>query len=77
MDVSLQLTVAPEIASTNLRPHLVLWAPLMKTAYIIELTVAWKNAVEKLCCAEQWRQSISVRDTIPKSSKLKNDAEDL
>lgn len=36
-----------EIATTNLRPDLVLWSPSLHIVYIIELTVPWEDAVEE------------------------------
>lgn len=47
VDIGHQLIFPPEIASTTLRPDMVLWSPLMKSVYIIELTVPWENAVEE------------------------------
>ena len=37
----------PEIATTNLRPDLVLWSSSQQTVYIIELTVPLEDAVEE------------------------------
>ncbi|KAJ8251061.1 hypothetical protein GJAV_G00216820 [Gymnothorax javanicus] len=36
-----------EIATTNLRPDLALWSSSLHSAYIIELTVPWEDAVEE------------------------------
>ena len=38
-DLDKKLCFPPEIASTNLRPDLVLWSPSLKIVHIIELTV--------------------------------------
>lgn len=46
-DIGQQLVFPPEMASTNLRPDLVLWSPSLKTAYITELTVPWENSIEE------------------------------
>jgi len=35
----------PEIATTSLRPDMVLWSSSLKV-YIMELTVPWENSVE-------------------------------
>jgi len=35
------------IATTNLRPDLVLWSASLKQVYIVQLTVPWQNAVEE------------------------------
>ena len=37
-----------EIASTNLRPDLVLWSASLKLVYIIKLTVPLEGAVEEV-----------------------------
>lgn len=47
VDIGHQLTFPPEIASTTLRPDMVLWSPSVKSVYILELTVPWENAVEE------------------------------
>lgn len=47
VDIGQQLIFPPEIASTNLRPDLVLWFLSLKTAYIVELTVPWENFIEE------------------------------
>lgn len=44
-DIARQLTFPPEIASTSLRPDLVLWST--KSVYIIELTVLWQDTLEE------------------------------
>lgn len=38
----------PEIATTNLRPNLMLWSSSLRRVYIIELTVPWEDAVEEV-----------------------------
>ncbi|KAG7525969.1 hypothetical protein JOB18_034423 [Solea senegalensis] len=45
-DLSTKLCIPAEIASTNLRPDLVLWSASLKLVYIIKLTVPWESAVE-------------------------------
>ena len=47
MDLSPRLYFPPEIATTNLRPDLVLWSSSTKKVYIVELTVPWEDAVEE------------------------------
>ncbi len=42
-----KLTFPSEIATTTLRPGLVLWFNSCQLAYIIELTVPWEDAVEE------------------------------
>ena len=46
-DLDTRLCFPAEIASTNLRPDLVLWSASLKLVYIIELTVPWEGAVEE------------------------------
>ena len=46
-DIGRQLVFPPEIATTTLRPDLVLWSPSLKKVYIIELTVPWEDAVDE------------------------------
>ncbi|XP_061570034.1 synaptonemal complex protein 2-like [Cololabis saira] len=43
-DVGRQLMFPKEIATTTLRPDLVLWSPSLKKVYIVELTVPWEDA---------------------------------
>ena len=47
VDLSPRLYFPPEIATTNLRPDLVLWSSSTKKVYIVELTVPWEDAVEE------------------------------
>ena len=47
MDLSQRLYFPPEIATTNLRPDLVLWSSSTKKVYIVDLTVPWEDAVEE------------------------------
>lgn len=47
LNIDRQLVFPPEIATTTLRPDLVLWFPSLKKVYIIELTVPWEDAVEE------------------------------
>ena len=47
VDIGQQLIFPPEIASTNLRPNMVLWSPSRRSVYVIELTVPWENSVEE------------------------------
>lgn len=42
-----KLTFPSEIATTTLRPDLVLWSNSCQLAYIIKLTVPWEDAVEE------------------------------
>lgn len=42
-----QLVFPSEIATTTLRPDLVLWSPSIKKVYIIELTVPWEDSMEE------------------------------
>ncbi|XP_049901864.1 uncharacterized protein LOC126391274 [Epinephelus moara] len=44
-DLEQRLYFPTEIATTNLRPDLVLWSPSIRSVYIIELTVPWEDAV--------------------------------
>lgn len=46
-DLNHRLCFPSEIATTNLRPDLVLWSSSLRTVYIIELTVPWEAAVEE------------------------------
>ena len=46
-DVGRQLVFPKEIATTTLRPDIVLWSPSKKKALIIELTVPWEDAVDE------------------------------
>ena len=46
-DIGRQLVFPPEIATTTLRPDLVLWSPSLKKVYIIELTVPWEDRVDE------------------------------
>ena len=47
VDLDRRLIFPPEIATTTLRPDLVLWSNNCKLVYIIELTVPWEDAVEE------------------------------
>ena len=46
-DLVKKLCFLPEIASTNLRPGLVLWSSSLKLVYIIELMVPCEGAIEE------------------------------
>ena len=46
-DLDRRLIFPPEIATTTLRPDLVLWSNTRKLVYIIELTVPWEDNVEE------------------------------
>ncbi|KAJ7999811.1 hypothetical protein DPEC_G00198290 [Dallia pectoralis] len=46
-DLNQRLHFPSEIATTNLRPDLVLWSSSLHSVYIIELTVPWEAAVEE------------------------------
>ena len=41
VDLGGKLVVPQDIASTNLRPDIVLWSRIRKRVYFIELTVPW------------------------------------
>ena len=47
VDSGRQLVFPTEIATTTLRPDLVLWSPCLKKVYIIKLTVPWDEAYER------------------------------
>lgn len=46
-DIGRQLVFPPEIATTTLRPDMVLWSCLLKKVFIIELTVPWEDSVDE------------------------------
>ncbi|XP_059360386.1 taste receptor type 1 member 3-like [Carassius carassius] len=46
-DIGRQLVFPPEIATTTLRPDMVLWSLSLKKVFIIELTVPWKDSVDE------------------------------
>lgn len=46
-DIGSQLVFPSEIATTTLRPDLVLWSPSIKKVYIVELTVPWEDSMEE------------------------------
>jgi len=45
VDLGGKLVVPQEIASTNLRPEIVLWSRSRMRVYFIELTVPWEELV--------------------------------
>uniref|UniRef100_A0A3P9H1W7 Reverse transcriptase domain-containing protein n=1 Tax=Oryzias latipes TaxID=8090 RepID=A0A3P9H1W7_ORYLA len=47
VDLDRKLCFPREVASTNLRPDLVLWSSTLKLVYIVELTVPWESAIEE------------------------------
>ncbi|MGH0168675.1 UNVERIFIED_CONTAM: hypothetical protein FKN15_054981 [Acipenser sinensis] len=47
-DVGQQLIFPPEIATTNLRPDIVLWSGLANPVHLVELTVPWEDAVDEV-----------------------------
>ncbi|KAL1277462.1 hypothetical protein QQF64_024135 [Cirrhinus molitorella] len=47
VDLSQRLTFPPEIAVTNLRPDLVLWAKSCRRVFIVEMTVPWEDAIDE------------------------------
>ncbi len=57
-----QLVFPPEIATTTLRPVLVLWCPSLKKVFIIKLTVPWEDSVDEasltLCGASCWSTTL-------------------
>lgn len=46
-DIGRQLVFPPEIATTTLRPDMVLWSRSLNKVFIIELTVPWENSVDE------------------------------
>ncbi|KAL6484312.1 hypothetical protein MHYP_G00063570 [Metynnis hypsauchen] len=46
-DVGKQLVFPSEIATTTLRPDLVLWSPSLRKVYMVELTVPWEDSMEE------------------------------
>ncbi|MGH0145910.1 UNVERIFIED_CONTAM: hypothetical protein FKN15_045958 [Acipenser sinensis] len=46
-DVGQRLIFPPEIATTNLRPDIVLWSGSARLVHLIELTVPWEDAVDE------------------------------
>lgn len=45
MDLDQRLCFPVEIATTSLRPDLVLWSSSLRSAFIVKLTVPWEDAV--------------------------------
>lgn len=45
VDLDQRLCFPVEIATTSLRPDLVLWSSSLRSAFIVELTVPWEDAV--------------------------------
>jgi len=48
-DLEQRLIFPPEIATTNLRPDIVLWSESACIVQLIELTVPWEDAVDEAC----------------------------
>ncbi|MGH0140139.1 UNVERIFIED_CONTAM: hypothetical protein FKN15_010183 [Acipenser sinensis] len=46
-DVDQRLIFPPEIATTNLRPDIVLWSGSARLVHLVELTVPWEDAVDE------------------------------
>ncbi len=46
-DMDQRLVVPPEIATTNLRPDLILWSNSQCMVHFVELTVPWEDAVQE------------------------------
>ncbi|MGH0128506.1 UNVERIFIED_CONTAM: hypothetical protein FKN15_027537 [Acipenser sinensis] len=46
-DVGQWLIFPPEIATTNLRPDIVLWSGSARLVHLVELTVPWEDAVDE------------------------------
>ena len=46
-DIGRQLVFPPKIATTTLRPDMVLWSRSLKKVFIIELTVPWEDSVDE------------------------------
>ncbi|KAL7382684.1 hypothetical protein ABVT39_026468 [Epinephelus coioides] len=53
VDVGRRLAFPPEIATTTLRPDMVLWSPSLKKVFIIELTIPWEHSVDE---AYEWKR---------------------
>ena len=70
-DLDKKLCFPAEIASTNLRPDLVLWSSSLKLAYIIELTVPWEGAVEEAYERKKLRYAELVADAQQQGWKAK------
>ncbi|KAL0199484.1 hypothetical protein M9458_008024, partial [Cirrhinus mrigala] len=71
VDLNQRLHFPSEIATTNLRPDLVLWSSSLHTVYIIELTVPWEDAVEEAF----ERKSLNNADGNPRFAQWKSAAE--
>jgi len=55
IDLHQKLTFPSEIASTNLRPDLVLWSSSRRCVFIVELMVPWDDAIDEAFeRKEQW-----------------------
>jgi len=48
-DLDQRLIFQPEIATTNLRPDIVLWSGSAHIVQLIDLTVPWEDAVDPFC----------------------------
>ena len=70
-DLDTKLCFPAEIASTNLRPDLVLWSASLKHVYIIELTVPWEGAVEEAYERKKLRYSELAADAQQQGWKAK------
>jgi len=46
-DLDQRLILPPEIATTDLRPDIVLWSGSARIVQMIELTVPWEDAVDE------------------------------
>lgn len=66
-DISQRLTFPPEIASTNLRPDMVLWSPSLKVVNIIELTVPWEKMKGRSSATQNWQQTRNSMGGVTKS----------
>ncbi len=47
VDLGQLLTVPPQIATSTLRPDMVLWSDSSRAVYFIELTVPWEDATDE------------------------------
>ncbi|MGH0147808.1 UNVERIFIED_CONTAM: hypothetical protein FKN15_025961 [Acipenser sinensis] len=47
-DVGQELIFPPEMATTSLRPDIVLWSGSARLVHLVELTVPWEDAVDEM-----------------------------
>ena len=70
-DLNQRLCFPVEIATTNLRPDLVLWSASLCTVYIIELTVPWEDAMEEAYVRKSLRYAELAADAEQRGWKAK------